>query len=151
MATTEIDCEVRIERPASEVFDTCIDVPRWRAWQLRFLEVEQTTAGEFGPGTRVRTLSEGLGRRVEANSEVTEFERDDVILFSGGSDALDFTSRWTFERLPDNATRLRIHMATTPRPGSVLVKLVHPWITRVFRRRLDADLEALKVMMELDA
>jgi uncharacterized membrane protein len=148
MATTQIDSEVRIDRPVSEVFAACIDVPRWGEWQSRFVEVEQSSPGDFGLGTTVRTVSAGLGRKVEARSEVTEFVPDDVILFTGGSEALSFNARWSFERLSDEESRLQVHMESTPREGNVLAKLVHPWITRVFRRRLDADLETLKMMLE---
>ncbi len=151
MATTQIDSEIRIDRPVSEVFAACVDVPRWREWQSRFVEVEQRSPGAFGLGTTIRTVSAGLGRKVETSSEVTEFVQDDVIRFTGGSEALTFSAKWSFERVSDDGSRLQVHMESTPREGSVLAKLVHPWITRVFRRRLDADLETLKMMLEVES
>jgi len=151
MGTTQIDTKIEIKRPVSEVFAACVDVPRWRAWQSRFVEVEQTSPGAFGVGTKIRTVSAGLGRKVETLSEVTDFVADEVILFSGGSEALAYQARWSFERLSDEASGLHVHMESTPREGSVLAKLVHPWITRVFRRRLDADLESFKMMLEVES
>jgi ligand-binding SRPBCC domain-containing protein len=144
-----IETQIRIDRPLSEVFELAINVDRWRDWQTRFLEVEQTSAGPFGDGTTFRTVSEAMGKRIESLSAVTEFSEGQNFAFEGKTEAMSFHSAWTFEDTGDG-TRLLVSMDSEPREGAVLAKLVQPWLTRVFRKRLEADLEGLKLIMESD-
>jgi hypothetical protein len=58
------------------------------------------------------------------------------------------TSSLLMHKTPGGGCRVVVRMDAKPREGAVLVKLIHPWLTRVFRKRLEADLEALKMMLE---
>jgi uncharacterized membrane protein len=147
-APSVIEAQIDVERSRAEVFQVSIDVPRWRQWQVRFIEVEKASPGEFGLGTKIRTVSEAVGKKFEMQSEVTEFVPNQVITFSGASDTLTYSSRWSFEALGDTTTRMVVRMESSANPKAVLAKLVHPWLTRVFRKRLEADLESFKVMLE---
>ena len=147
-SVSTVEAEVQIERPLPEVFTFSTTVDRWREWQVRFAEVEQTSSGPFGTGTTLRTVSEAIGKRFESRSEVTEYEANRLIVFEGGSEVTTFTSKWSFDEPTTGCTRLVARLESAPREGAVLAKFVHPWLTRVFRKRLEADLEAMKMILE---
>jgi uncharacterized membrane protein len=151
MATTSVvEAQVEIDRSITDVFRATTDVPRWSQWQVRFVEVEKVSPGEFALGTKIRTVSEALGKRFEMQSEVTEFLLNEAITFSGSSETLTYSSKWSFESLGDKTTRVSVRMESRANPKAVLAKLVHPWLSRVFRKRLEADLESFKVMLDFE-
>lgn len=146
--TSMVEAQIDVACSLAEAFRATIDVPRWRQWQVRFVEVDQVSPEEFGLGTKIRTVSEALGKRFEMRSEVTEFLPNEAITFAGASDTLTYSSRWSFASLGDTATRIAVRMESRANPKAVLAKLVHPWLSRVFRKRLEADLESFKVLLE---
>ena len=147
-SVSTVEAEIKISRPLPEVFDFSVAVDRWREWQVRFAEVEQTSPGPFGTGTTLRTVSEAVGKRFESRSEVTEFVPNQLIVFEGRSEVTTFASRWSFDEPATGTTRLVVKLESTTRDGAVLAKLARPWLTRVFRKRLEADLEAMKMVLE---
>ncbi len=147
---TIVEAAVDIDRPVAATFSGALDIDRWRNWQSRFTEVEMTSEGAHGLGTAIRTVTEALGNRYESRSEVTEFVENAAVTYKGNSDAIAFEARWTFAETSGGTTRVTVQMESTPR-GGALVRLVHPWMSRVFRRRLEADLEGLKIMLEAEA
>jgi len=148
MGTTTIRAEVEIQQPVSKVFAYCIDVGAWSRWQSRFTEVQQVTSGAFGLGTKIRTVTTGMGRSHEGVSDVTAFETDRLVRFSGASDVASFESTWTFVQTPKGGTRVEVESQFTPREGALLARLVQPFVGGVFKRRLDADLESMRLLFE---
>ena len=148
MGTTTIRAEVEIQQTVSAVFAYCIDVSAWSRWQSRFAEVQQVTPGTFGLGTKIRTVTHGMGRNHEGTSEVTAFETDRQIRFSGASDVASFESTWTFAQTPKGGARVEVQTQFTPREGALLARLVQPFVGGVFQRRLDADLESMRLLLE---
>ena len=149
MATpTVVEAQIEVGCSLPDVFQATIDVPRWRKWQVRFVEVEKVSPGEFALGTKIRTVSEALGKRYEMLSEVTEFSLNEKVTFAGSSETLSYSSTWSFESVTDETTKVAVRMESRANAGAVLARLVHPWLTGVFRKRLEADLESFKVMLE---
>jgi uncharacterized protein YndB with AHSA1/START domain len=151
MGSTTIRAEVEIRRPLAEVFAYCTDVAEWCRWQSRFSHVEQLSPGPFGIGTRIRTVTMGMGRTHEGTSEVIEFAPDQRLRFAGASDVASFESLWTFTPTPSGGARVAVETQFTPRDGALLAQLVQPFVGGVFRRRLDADLEAMRLLLEHSA
>jgi uncharacterized protein YndB with AHSA1/START domain len=143
-----IRAEVEIQQAVSAVFAYCIDVSAWSRWQSRFAEVQQVTPGTFGLDTKIRTVTHGMGRNHEGTSEVTAFEIDRRIRFSGASDVASFESTWTFAQTPKGGARVEVQTEFTPREGPLLARLVQPFVGGVFQRRLDADLESMRLLLE---
>jgi len=147
--STTVEAAIEIDRPVADTFSAILDVDRWREWQSRFIEVEQTSEGPHGLGTTIRTVAEALGRQHESRSEVTEFVKDGVVTYKGKSDTIAFEAKWTFSEIASGKTQVAVQMQSEPLEGP-LIKLVHPWLSRVFRKRLEADLESFKIMLETD-
>lgn len=83
---TRIEQSVVIGRPVEEVFRSTADVDRMSEWSAELVETKKTSEGLVGVGTTFSAVVKFLGRRVEAEQEVTAYEpnrRFNVLVASG--------------------------------------------------------------------
>ena len=71
---------IHIDRPAHEVFEFLRDHDNRMDWQANLVEQEHKKVGKGSQVTEVRNV---LGRRVEIKGEITEYEADRRLVFSG--------------------------------------------------------------------
>lgn len=76
---------VHIDRPVHEVFEYLKDHENRIYWQGNLTEAEHE---KLAKGTRVTEVRNVLGRRVEIQGEITEFETDKRLTFSGKGPAV---------------------------------------------------------------
>jgi coenzyme Q-binding protein COQ10 len=64
-----------IEAPIEDVFELFIDAKRWPEWMAGGIEVKEITGPPDQVGTRIRDVSNFMGRQMESWTEVVEVER----------------------------------------------------------------------------
>jgi carbon monoxide dehydrogenase subunit G len=64
-----------VDRPPEAVFDYLAEPVHYVEWQPAIERAEVVGGAELGPGARLRLLVRGPGRPIEAEAEVTTFER----------------------------------------------------------------------------
>lgn len=136
-----------IKRPTEEVFAVMSNAENISKWQSGTIEAEKTSDGPIGVGTTWRTVSRFLGRRIESESEFTEYELNRKLGFKSKSGPIQFESRMTFERVEGGT---RINTKFEAEIGGFF-KLAEPLVMSMGKRQLEGDLANLKDLMEAHA
>lgn len=136
-----------INRPVEEVFAVMSNAENNLKWQSGTIEAEKTSDGPIGVGTTWRTVSRFLGRRIESESEFTEYELNRKLGFKSKSGPIQFEVRMTFERVEGGT---RINTKFEAEIGGFF-KLAEPLVVSMGKRQLEGDLANLKDLMEAHA
>src|SRR5262249_13346406 len=110
-------------------------------------EVKMITQGPIGAGTRYRTVREALGRRLESETEITEFEPNQRYATKSISGPFPMESTVNFEHVEGGT---RVTGTLSGEPGGFF-KLAEPILVSTARRQFEADLANLKELMETHA
>ena len=139
-----IEHEVVVDRPPSEVFAYVIDADKLPEWQEGVIEARKETEGPVGPGTRFIEVRKFLGRRMDSTVEVTEFQPDKTFTLKMTSGPVPFTVAQHFE--PAGAgTRIRV--TGEGEPGGFF-KVAEPLVGRQVKRLLEHSYATLKDLLE---
>jgi uncharacterized membrane protein len=145
MAKAEVS--TTINRPVEDVFAVLSDPETTPTWSSSSLESKKTSEGPIGVGTTSRSVTKILGRRLESEEEMTEFEPNRRFATRSTSGPIPFRSTVTFERV-DGGTR--VNATIEAEPGGFF-KLAEPLVVRMAERQFQADLDNLKDLMEAGA
>jgi uncharacterized membrane protein len=145
MARAEIS--TTINRPVDEVFAVLSNVENNPKWSSAALEAETISAGPIGVGTRARFVGKFLGRRIESESEITEFEPNRKLAFQNTSGPFPFRASMTFEGF-EGGTRVKATFEAEP---GGFFKLAEPLFVSMGKRQFENDLANLKDLMEAHA
>jgi uncharacterized protein YndB with AHSA1/START domain len=136
--------EVVVDRPPSEVFAYVIDADKLPEWQEGVIEARKETEGPVAAGTRFTEVRKFLGRRMESSVEVTEFEPDRTFTLKTTAGPVPFTIAQHFE--PANGgTRIRV--TGKGEPGGFF-KVAEPLVGRQVKRFLEHSFATLKDLLE---
>ena len=132
-----------IDRPVDEVFAFVTDQTNTPRWQAGLVELERTTEGPIGVGTKHKGARNFMGRRMELANEYTVYEPGKLVTFRTTSGPA-LVASYLFESVP-GGTRLtsRVEMQ-----GAGLYGLLEPVICAGLRREMKAALPALKALLE---
>ena len=89
-----------IARPPAEVFAYVTDAERLPEWQSSAVEAQWQ--GEKAPGARIREVRKFLGRRMDSELEVTEYEPDRLFGLKALSGPVPFSVMYS--RVPSSLT-----------------------------------------------
>ena len=145
MARAEVS--TTIQRPVEDVFAVISDLENNPKWTSGVLDAKQTSPGPIGVGTTARTTSKFLGRRIENEMEVTEYEPDRRFSWRSRSGPFPFQGSVTLEQI-GRGTRVAVTFEADP---GGFFKLAEPLIVSVARRQFQSDLDNLKDLMEANA
>ncbi len=140
-----IEFSIDIDRPPSEVFAYLTDAERLPEWQSG--AVEARWEGEKARGAHLKEVRKFLGRRMESELEVTEYEPDrrfDLKVLSG---PVPFSVQHTLE--PRNGGT-RLMFVGEGEPGGFF-KLAEPIVARTAERQFKNDFETLKDLLDARA
>ena len=140
-----IEFSVDVNRPASEVFAYLTDANRLPEWQSGAVEAQWQ--GERGQGARIREVRRFLGRRMETELEVTEYEPDRRFALRAVSGPVPFSVTHVLE--PRNGGT-RVLFVGEGEPGGFF-KVGEPVVARVAERQFRNDFETLKDVLEAGA
>jgi uncharacterized protein YndB with AHSA1/START domain len=139
--------EIFIDRPVEEVFTfltTLENIPKWQA----ALSSHVITEGPMGVGTRFEESFKMMGRTVDVECEITEYEHPRKLGWkSTSSDVIAFDSRWLFDSA-NSGTNVRFAGESSLKG---VWRLAEPFVGGEFRRGLKAELEKLRDVVEAEA
>ena len=144
---TTIEESVFIHRAPDDVFRFVSDPTNSARWQTTVLQSRQTTPGPMAVGTRATEVRRFLGRRLESEWEVVEYEPPRTSAVRGVSGPIPFTGRFTVEPA-DGGTRFTFGVELD---AHGFFKLAEPIFSQITRREIASNLGHLKDLLEAGA
>jgi uncharacterized membrane protein len=141
------EMSIVINCPVEEVFSFLSNLENEVKWRREWIDARDTSGGPLGVGATFLLVSKFLGRRVEVEYEVTEYEPSRLTAWKAVSGPLPLTFRRTFERV-EGGTRVTIRYDGEMRG---FFKLTEPLIVSMGKRQLKGDIPKLKKVMESGA
>jgi uncharacterized membrane protein len=139
----EIEDSVIIKKPVDRVFEFATDLKNNAKWQSDILVAEQTSDGQFGVGATYRCINRFLGKRIESEGVISDFEPYKICSFRFSSGSVSGESSYLFQPV-NGYTRF-----TTV--GSIKLnnfKLAGLLVKRKARQQVRNDLQKLKHVLE---
>ncbi len=140
----EIKGSIDIGRPAEEVFAYLSDPNTFKEWEDGVLEMELTSEGPVGVGSKGRRVENYMGRD-EGTWEVTKYELGKTIALTFESQKFSGDGRYDLEPA-DGGTRLRYRFGG--RVKSPIWNLLTPLMMPMVRRRTNRNYDRLKQVLE---
>lgn len=137
----------QINRPVEEVFAFVTNIDKLPLWAGPVTEAKQTSEGPIGVGTTQTQTAQFLGRKVETNQEVTEYELNKKFSTKATSGPLPMEVRYTFESV-DGGTMVQLEGDVA---AGGFFALAEPIAGRMLQRQTDADAVTLKELLESGA
>ena len=141
----QFEFSVDVNRPPSEVFAYITDADRLPEWQSSAVEAQWQ--GEKAQGGRIREVRKFLGRRMETELEVTEYEPDRRFGLKALSGPVPFSVTQVLEPRDGGTT---VTFVGQGEPGGFF-KLAEPVVARVAERQFKNDFETMKEILEARA
>jgi uncharacterized protein YndB with AHSA1/START domain len=135
-----------IKRPVDEVFAVISDLSNNPRWISAVNETTQTSDGPIGVGTTWHSVGKFLGRRLESDTEYTEFDPDHRFTFEATT-PFPMTVTFRFESVAEGT---RVEQVVDAEPGGFF-KLVGPLLVTAAKRQFQNDLDNLRDLLEADA
>ena len=134
---------VIINQPVRKVFDFVTNFENNAKWQSDILELELTSKGAFELGSTYRCVNRFLGKRIETEGVVTDYEPEQICSFQINSGAVTGESSYFFEML-NGATKF----TTTADLDLGYFKLGKIILRRLIIKQMKNDMFTLKKLME---
>jgi len=133
-----------INRPVDEVFAFLGDLENNMRWRSSQVEVRKTSKGPIAVGTTYRMVNSVLGRRIEGEGVVTEYEPNRKYTSVSRSGYLPLKAQRVFEPVA-GGTRVTLILQAEP---AGFFKIAQPLLATMARRRIESDAANLKDLME---
>lgn len=142
-----VEQSVVINRPVGEVFAYVSDVERWDEWAAEIVEAKKTSEGPVGAGTTFSAVIKMLGRRMENEHEVTEYEPNSRFGIRVTSGPVSGEGGLSFESVNPGT---KVTMAIEAETGGFF-KLAEPLVARQANRQYETNLATMKDLLEAQA
>jgi len=139
-----INLNALILRPVWEVFDFIADPENNPQWQYGSLGSVQLSSGDMQVGTLFSSIGHFMGRRIQSNFEVTEFETNKSYGFETISGPIQLQTSYKFE-IVDRGTNVIVFSLINP---GGFFKLIDPIVTRAAKKQFKENLIMLKKLLE---
>ena len=138
------EASVIIDRPIEEVFAFVSDPLTGPQWQSGLFEVRRTTPGSLGIGSQFIAVRKFLGRKLEGNIEITEFDPNRKYVMKSLTGSVPFQDTYHFESVTEG-TRITnsIELYTSGFMG-----LAEPIIAVNLKRDMESGFTDLKTLLE---
>ncbi|NIS83505.1 MAG: hypothetical protein GTO14_25655 [Anaerolineales bacterium] len=140
----KVEGSVVINRPVEEVFAFLTNPENASVWQGTVLESKQTSDGPVGVGTTGHGVSQFLGRRIESDWEVTEYEPYTKASLKSTSGPVPYEQSATLESIGEGT---KVTLVARYEVGGFF-KLAEPIVARLSQRQSEADFANLKDLVE---
>ena len=141
-----VEASTTVRRPVGEVFAALSDPSKSPEWSSSMQTVTRTSDGPTDVGTTYHTTAKLLGRRLEADSRVTEFEADRRYAVATTA-PFPVTITWAVVSV-DGGTR--VDQTVDVEPGGFF-RLAQPLLVTMMKRQVQGDLETFRDLMEANA
>jgi len=139
-----INLNALILQPVWQVFDYVANPENNPQWQYGSLGSVQLSPGDMQVGTLFSSIGHFMGRRIQSDFEVTEFETNKSYGFETISGPIQLQTSYNFE-VVDRGTNLIV--SSLINPGGFF-KLIDPIVTRVAKKQFKENLMMLKEQLE---
>ena len=139
-----INLTVLILRPIWEVFDFITNPANNSKWQYGSLESVQLSSGDMQVGTLFSSIGHFMGRRIQSDFEVTEFETNKSYGFETISGPIQMQTSYNFE-VVDHGTNVVV--SSLINPGGFF-KLIDSIVAKVAKKQFKENLTTLKGLLE---
>ena len=143
----QANISITINRPVEDVFALLSNLENTPKWSSAALEAKMSSAGPIGVGTTGHIVGRFLGRRIDSESEITEFEPNRKFTAQSKSGPFPFRTSMTFDRVEGGT---RVNFTYEVEPGGFF-KLAEPLVMSMSKRQFQNDLATLKDLMEANA
>jgi uncharacterized membrane protein len=140
----KIEHSLVIARPIDQVFLFLVNPRNNSLWQEGVIESKQISEGPVGVRTRGRDTRKFLGRQVECDYEIVEYEPEEKIRFKSVSGPIQFNGSYTFQSV-QQGTRFTF---TIEGDAGRWFSLMGPLAARLAKKQVEADSNRLKNLLE---
>jgi carbon monoxide dehydrogenase subunit G len=139
-----IESSITINRPAEDIWEYLIDFEKNKMWNPATVDMRLTSEGPLRKGSTYVWVGQFLGRHIESNTEVTEFEPGRNFSYKIVSGPFPGTASTTLEPA-EGGTRVTIRSE-----GDMggFFKLAEPVMARMSKRQIEGMLANLKDLVE---
>ena len=135
---------VVINRPVDEVFAYVSDIEKMDQWAAEMVEVKKTSDGPVGVGTTFTGVVKVLGRRMENEHEITEYEPNSKFGMRVISGPVTGEMGFSFDSVNHGT---KVSMAVEAETGGFF-KVAEPLVARQMNRQYETNLATLKDLLE---
>jgi len=140
----QIYLNMLILRPVWVVFDFIATPENNPEWQYGSLVSVKTSTGKTQVGTIYRSFGHFMGRRIQSDIEVTEFEANRNYGFETISGPIQLQTSYNFEAVKGGTNVIASSLIN---PGGFF-KLVDPVVARIVGKQFKENLARLKELIE---
>jgi uncharacterized membrane protein len=143
--SVDIQTEIEIARPRSEVASFAADPDNATSWYQNIKSVEWKSPKPLTTGSRVAFTAQFLGRRLAYTYEVRELIPGERFVQATAEGPFPMETTYTWEDTPAGGTRMMLRNQGRPAGFS---KLAAPLMASAIRRANRKDLARLKAILE---
>ena len=141
----DVETEIVIARPVSDVFDYAADASNAPAWYANIESVEWKTSPPAEVGSRVEFVARFLGRTLRYTYEFVELVRGRRLVMRTKQGPFPMETTYTWEATSSDSTRMTLRNRGAPTGFSkVMAAIMKPAMRRANR----TDLAKLKEILE---
>jgi uncharacterized protein YndB with AHSA1/START domain len=141
----DVQTEIEIHRPRSEVATYASDPDQATAWYENIESVEWKSPKPLAAGSRIAFVAQFLGRRLAYSYEVKELVPGRRLVMSTAEGPFPMETTYTFEDTLSGGTRMTLRNRGEP---SGFSRVAAPMMARAMRRANRKDLLRLKSILE---
>jgi carbon monoxide dehydrogenase subunit G len=140
----KFESSIYIDRPQEEVFDYYADPANQPKWQSGVESAEWISEGPHGVGSKMKTVTNFLGRKIEAELEITRWDPPREMGFKALGGPIPFESTTILEAQGDGT----LVTQRTQGEFSGFFKLAEGLVGKQAERTFEASNNALKLLLE---
>ena len=139
-----VELEITIDRPVDVVLDFITDISKFTQWAENAVEAVQTSEGPVGVGRTCRIVNRAMGKSLEHEFEVTEFDPGKRYTVRSTSGPFPMMMTYNVEEVGHGA---KLHTVTEAAPGGIMA-LAAPLMNVKIKKQLESDHKNLKRLLE---
>jgi uncharacterized membrane protein len=143
--TVDVQTEIEIDRPRSEVASYASDPDNATCWYQNITSVEWKSPKPLRVGSRIAFVARFLGRRLAYTYEVKQLVPGERFVQSTTEGPFPMETTYTWQDSPAGGTRMTLRNRGEPSGFSTLAA---PMMASAMRRASQKDLARLKAILE---
>lgn len=141
----DVQTEIEIERPRSEVAAYAADPDNATSWYENIKAVEWATPRPLVVGSRIAFVAQFLGRTLVYTYEIKELVPGERLVMSTAQGPFPMETTYTWEDSAEGATRMKLRNLGEP---AGFKHFAAPLMSRAMRRANEKDLRRLRRIVE---
>lgn len=134
-----------IHKPVHEVFDYMVSMENVPELMPFVVKVEKQTEGEIGKGTKFFETRMVRGKKINADIEIIDFEKDKTYTTRSNANGLITEYKYNFHEIEEGT---QVEMEANVKTSGLVAKLTKRFIVNIVKKEDGSQLQYLKEMME---